>query len=392
MGLLYRFTVKEGRAEDAGDADPADAPQEVVHFAFGACGSSAAGLLPARLNFIMCAEESGFPLMLRYKRLPQVASAQRLPFCPDMRIGMMDHRSLDDLGDLLVAPSENGLVVTEVSSEILRYTEAGGDRFLVTGNDDVRRVGLRELAAGGPVAPAPAATRRAQGGDAWDDVLPRRARGTSSAKPRQRRQEPHRDAPADIAPPEVAIHGDDEFGLPGFAEELAHIMEADGLAMVAEAEQLVNAFSKPEPPSTDEDDDATTIGPTGETALGEQPAQPAISAENCMQTLRDVHTSKGVEDELPDFVCSGRGWQTSIRSTGEVLGKVRCIQGRSMRADCTRHSHKGVPCKVHCDIGGQFARLDAELSKWLIAGSAVTHEKHQAMALELQARWRAHIS
>lgn len=196
MGLLYRFTVKEGRADAAGDADPADASQEVVHFAFGACGSSAAGVLPARLNFIMCADEGGFPLMLRHERLPQVASAQRLPFCPDMRIGMMDHRSLGDLGDLLVAPSGNGLVVTEVSSEILRYTVAGGDRFLVTGTDEVRGVGLRELAARGPVAPAPAAPRRAQGGDVWDDVLPRPARGT--------RQEPHRDAPADIAPPEVA--------------------------------------------------------------------------------------------------------------------------------------------------------------------------------------------
>ena len=97
-------------------------------------------------------------------------------------------------------------------------------------------------------------------------------------------------------------------------------------------------------------------------------------------TLRHVHTAAGVEEALPQFVCSDQRWETRVRETKELLGKVRCIQGVSLRADCRVHRHPAGPYKCHIDIKGDFVRADAEITKCLVAGHEMTTEEHKTLA------------
>ena len=132
---------------------------------------------------------------------------------------------------------------------------------------------------------------------------------------------------------------------------------------------------------------AAVLEPSGDASSGATclSAAPPATPANCWHVLRHVHSSAGVQAALPQYVVSDPSWRTRVAADGRVLGRVRCIAGHSLRADCA--SHSGT-CKLHCDIRGCMQRLDAEMSKWLIAGDDLTAEQHRALADEIAQWWR----
>ena len=45
--------------------------------------------------------------------------------------------------------------------------------------------------------------------------------------------------------------------------------------------------------------------------------------------------------------------------------------------------------KMHLDMDGKMEEIDAEMCKWLIAGSVMSHDEHQAAARDIGRTWRA---
>lgn len=121
------------------------------------------------------------------------------------------------------------------------------------------------------------------------------------------------------------------------------------------------------------------------------PEEEAVSAANCIRTLAHVKTSAEVERFFPDIECPDSRWRTKVRSTGQVLGQIRCIVGQSFRADCKMHkADRGQPvCKMHCNILGKSEELDALMQKWIIAGTAMSADEHRQAAIDLTQRWAA---
>lgn len=414
--LLVRFTIGEsdadgGQREMEYESELVALPEGAsMAYAYIACGSDQAGISPARLNLIECSVAapggSQWPLLLQYARRAKVQTVGDLPFAPSIGLGMLSHFTLDTWCDRLASTAAH---VTSINMELLAYTEVGADKFRVSGlaQPSVSRL---IIVADGVAEPTAPHRRAGNGGGevAWGDVLPK-----SRAGKRSRLAAPAPPGQAPIAPEPAALadagggHGGGEhddaeaYGMPDFAEELAAIVGDDGMAMVQAAEDLAREFADSDDDVSSSDgepfDDAgggssasgaaasSSSAPAAPIAIG---ATPPLSAATCWHSLKDVETAAGVQQHLPAFVCSNARWETTIAESGEVLGKVRIIDGRSLRSDCRRLGGKGKRCKIHCDILGRHHRLDAELAKWLVAGSAMSDAEHRALAVEIQDWWR----
>lgn len=412
--LLVRFAIEEVENEargilvEAGQRIGQELPTGGPNMAFAyiACGADQAGAAPARLNLIQCtvvAPTRGlqWPVLLQYPRRAEVRVTSEVPLGFALGFGMLSHFTLDDWCDFLMAPSSDEAQVSAVKMELLSYTEVGADKFQVVGiatpeaSKFVALAGDVAAREPGHMAPPSAPSDQSVG---WDDVLPKHSAGRE-----RKRSKP---APRQPPPPTLVGVGHNlgdeeqdaaEFGMPDFAEELSAIIDEGGMAMVQAASELAGEFrdSEAETSSSDEDpfDGVEEAAPSSGVAASSSSApvaiaNPPVSAATCWHALRGVQTAAEVQQRLPGFVCSNSRWETTIAATGEVLGKVRMIDGKSLRADCRRHHAKGRPCKLHCNIVGRYHHLDAELSKWLVAGSAMSEAEHRALAIEIQDSWR----
>ena len=135
--------------------------------------------------------------------------------------------------------------------------------------------------------------------------------------------------------------------------------------------------------SSCDDSDESTVAEDGDEP-GDAGAGPGVSGaassssgyvvtiDNCLNVY---HANRdAVFEALPLFTVTPQWDVQELGSAGSplrTLGRIRCIQGSSLRVDCRRHSFNGVKCKCHIDIHDNFWTLDAFLVKWLIHGLTI---------------------
>ena len=401
--LLLEFRVIKRLVPDE-DAE-VEVDTWVLHLASGA---GQAGAYPMRLNFIRCYADEEVRNLYMYGRKTQVAPGRSVPFCTcPVVVGMLEHYDMEAVTDIMVDFPEGMPQAREIHIEALQYDERLGDQFLATSErgEAVERVLVEDCPPLGDRASKGSAKREDSDAEWGDDLLP--STKTSRTHKRVGR----------------AFDALDDMGYCDLVEDLEAIMGDEGEAMLEEADKVAAELFGPSDTDSEEGGDGCEPG-EGEGSEGEEAAPPPeghphpvvaaegppeclphavaaalappepepITARNCLTTLRGVKRSCDLAPHLPEFECSNASWETRVRSTGEVLGKVRMIQGLSLRGDCRLHRptpEQPTRCKMHCDIKGKWEELDSLMSKWFVAGSAMTREEHSESAAELMAKWRS---
>ena len=398
-----------------------DGVADVRTFHMHVCsGTARTPLLPFRLNFIGCQRVEGEENMFQYSRRIKVTEARRLPFCRSaVPEGMLDHYDLEELTDTLVKrdDADDSFQLAEVQIETLDYEEVPDDKFLVVGEAAVYERALADIADDDGKADDDSH----QDGDAVGDkdsdeewgggLLP-----SAKAKPLRRDAGKRRGEPADGGRMDDLDTAGVLEDLDHLGEDLMQILGEESKDMLAEAQLLEEDTEQDDDLEEDEEhmfgdesdqeeeheqdrpvfsEDVVlgteALAPEPSSSRAPEPEPEPVTARNCLTTLQHVKRAADLGASLPDYEISNFRWETKIVSTGEVLGKVRMIQGNSLRADCRRHGcsgGSGIKCKMHCDLKGRWEELDALMGKWLVSGAAMTAEEHMDSAQRLMHAWR----
>ncbi len=86
---------------------------------------------------------------------------------------------------------------------------------------------------------------------------------------------------------------------------------------------------------------------------------------NIMETLDSVNNIDMLFARMPDFEMNSR-WEITHKPDNQVIWKIRCIQGESLRIDC-RCGHV-VPCKTGSPWVARISP-SCSLSLWITSGS-----------------------
>ena len=100
------------------------------------------------------------------------------------------------------------------------------------------------------------------------------------------------------------------------------------------------------------------------------------TAANVLTSLRHVRSSNEVCELLPFLVT--RSWDVVPVGPpgGNRLGKIRMIDGRCLKADCSTHTRGKTRCSLTLDTGSAFHAIEALLVKWLIFGTTCDVSGH----------------
>lgn len=301
------------------------------------------------------------PELLEIERRPMVATRRSLPFGGQVDVGMFVHASYSDAIALCLQPGSEGARPHKLRFASLASELVSGDRYRVLGPKAEHApcsVSASDLWEQNE-EPGAGASRQDPSELDWE--------AAALPKPKRRRQE---GAGAKQKP------ANERRGEPmhSIADCFEDLLDGPGGAgdFLAAMELLDNSCSEEEAQSE------------GEEASGEQMADAApedievpIAATNCIDRLwRCAHPDE-VFAALPEFAFAS-GWTVIKRDGGanRLLGKIKCIQGSSLRADCRIHAR----CKLHLNISGHFAATDAAVVRWCIAGSALSAEEHNQAA------------
>ena len=130
-------------------------------------------------------------------------------------------------------------------------------------------------------------------------------------------------------------------------------------------------------------------------------AGPAPSADNCLRTLAHVRSLSELFLHLPNFQINAQ-WEVRRApfAASDRIGKVRCIQGQSLRVDCDLHKPKDAPeeakasmgknarCKLHIMISGRFEEAQCVLARWCAFGTTCGHAAHWEASRDCAREWR----
>ena len=161
--------------------------------------------------------------------------------------------------------------------------------------------------------------------------------------------------------------------------------EADAIIDAADVDSASEMDYEPTSDS-DNPDDAQYIPAIPPPAI---PPPLLVTPANCISC--DARSCSELFELLPEFSCISRTWQiihTSQDGVKTPLGKVRPLSkdSDSLKADCW--VHKGQSCKhsLRFDKDAKYTLIDAQLTKWLIAGTTMSYEEHdkskELLALE----------
>jgi hypothetical protein len=419
--------------------DELDIPLILLFSADG--GNSQAGAIPFRSFFTECGEieDVGHAgrTVLQMKRFPYQRTRRELPFGGGVDTGMFMHYSQADVAAFVLSCGRAGIPDLRVTLSKQRHRHLRGDCFVVDGLDDTFAPHVVDLNVSMEEGVAP---RKPPGEEKtleidWDSgVLPStRSRGSSTrnptSTPRERRlaDMPERidfleDPPGlfeelmmsgggyDLIDPEDDEHDEDSDDFDGEATTTDKVKKANdeppptastatpstATASTATASTATAATASTAAASTTTTSTATTAfshpasstGGSSSSSAG-PPAQ--VAAENCSQTLQHVRTVKEVQELLPDFF-TNIGWEVRQRSLNKKLGKIRCIQGSSLRIDCFCHPGATPRCKLHLDIQGKYEQCQVWLHLWAVQGTTCTGAEHIVLAKRLFAQWKAYGS
>jgi hypothetical protein len=148
----------------------------------------------------------------------------------------------------------------------------------------------------------------------------------------------------------------------------------------------------------DSDDDVVAGDLDGELVPDDVPLAPdSLPAEvfaeppntnNAWATLAHIkHVDElvGPHGVFPEFEMTN-AWRLRHLPSNDNFAVLRCIVGKSLRADCVVH---GNGCKLHLDIKAKLKACEAEICKWGIAAKDVDAEAHHAMSKDIANRWRS---
>ena len=160
---------------------------------------------------------------------------------------------------------------------------------------------------------------------------------------------------------------------------LLDINEDNGLNMYEAADDIIDA--------ADVDSAASEMGyePTSDSDNPDDaqyvPAIPPpllVTPANCISC--DARSCDELLELLPEFSCISSTWQiihTSQDGVKTPLGKVRPLSkdSDSLKADCW--VHRSQRCTHSLRFEGNYRLIDAQLTKWLIAGTTMSYEEHE---------------
>ena len=113
-----------------------------------------------------------------------------------------------------------------------------------------------------------------------------------------------------------------------------------------------------------------------------EPEEERPTLANCLRMFPRFHSLESLFEAYPDFRITNQ-WAIERRPFGAAseIGRIRCIQGASLRMYCGLHkavkrNGKSVPCKCIVTIGGDFVRAQVILVLWLMAGISVSIDAH----------------
>jgi len=343
-----------------------------------ASGSAQAGPVPFRMNFIKlveCDEEQGDDdddLLLVTARLPKVQTRRPLPFGGEVGVGMLQHNTYADA--IAMALESGDPAHHAVAVEFARFSNAWvlGDRFRIGRQDGATpplRVSVDDLAPDSNAAPS--AEEKGEPDIDWE----------KQALPKQRRPRAPRPSGGHGGPVAAAICDEPVFGwaVSEMVEDLLGEASMELRSSVGELPEDGSASDQSKDGGEGEGDSDHAGGDEEGDAMPEEVARPAleVTPANCIETLQTAADTNEVFAALPAFGKS-LGWD--ILRTDVVppvpIAKIRCIVGRSFRADCKVHSGPGAVCKYHLNISGQFARAEAAVVRWCTSGIAMTPREH----------------
>ena len=125
----------------------------------------------------------------------------------------------------------------------------------------------------------------------------------------------------------------------------------------------------------DESKDDTCVDGDGVEADEEHMDDPDVLLRDCVDTMSD-HLS-GAE------VCAQLGFEKDSRwhivrlHDQMIIGHLRLtFEGRTMQCKCESHRD----CKLLTQLEGEFSYVDALLTRWVIAGTVMSHDRHRRLA------------
>jgi hypothetical protein len=334
----------------------------VVSFYAGSAGNSQAGPTPFRFHLIKCTScgpEVDGQLTLQAARDPHIKSEHVLPIGGGHRSGMMQHFTHWDVAANLL---DGNVAPTRIEFAKMICTLLGSDKFVVSGVDPTVESLVVDCTTA-PNAQEHAAQANPDVVD-WDSgVLPSPI-GSTHPKP-----------------PAMSSEG---FAF-GEALDIMHEEVVGCVGVDVASDDSSDTSDSSSSSVADFPVDASSSSNSGGGEVAPPVAEPPTPL-NIMETLDSVNNIDMLFARMPDFEMNSR-WEITHKPDNQVIGKIRCIQGESLRIDC-RCGHV-VPCKMHIGIHGRFEMAQCWLIRWLIFGTACDSERHTQEAVRRQAQWRA---